>query len=223
YAVAGTGNRLDANPVDSGENTGRVSVTLGSGATHPDEEHAIDQLRKSLQQMPGVQHQFSRPSLFALSTPLEVVITGYDLERLGQAAERVHSRILATAMFRDVRSTVEAGNPEIQIVFDQERATQLGLAVRDVADRVVQSVRGEVATRYRLNDRKIDVLVRSIDTRAASIDEIRQLIVNPNSERPVPLTAVADVTLATGPAEIRRAGQERVAVISADVAGVDLG
>ena len=82
--------------------------------------------------------------------------------------------MLATPLFRDVRSTVEAGNPEIQIVFDQERATQLGLAVRDIADRVVQSVRGEVATRYRLNDKKIDVLVRSVDTRSASIEEIRQ-------------------------------------------------
>ena len=82
------------------------------------------------------------------------MITGYDLERLSQAAERVHARMLATPLFRDVRSTVEAGNPEIQIVFDQERATQLGLAVRDIADRVVQSVRGEVATRYRLNDKK---------------------------------------------------------------------
>lgn len=223
YAVAGTGNRLDANPVDAGENTGRVSITLGHGATREDEERAIAQLRSSLQQMPGVQHQFSRPSLFALSTPLEVVITGYDLERLGEAAERVHARMLATSLFRDVRSTVEAGNPEIQIVFDQERATQLGLAVRDIADRVVQSVRGEVATRYRLNDKKIDVLVRSVDTRSASIEEIRSLIVNPNSDRPVPLTAVADVTLASGPAEIRRIGQERVAIVSADVVGADLG
>jgi HAE1 family hydrophobic/amphiphilic exporter-1 len=223
YAVAGTGNRLDANPVDAGENTGRVSITLGHGATREDEEHAIAQLRDSLLQLPGVQHQFSRPSLFALSTPLEVVITGYDLESLSQAAEGVHARMLATPLFRDVRSTVEAGNPEIQIVFDQERATQLGLAVRDIADRVVQSVRGEVATRYRLNDKKIDVLVRSVDTRSASIEEIRRLIVNPGSERPVPLTAVANVTLASGPAQIRRIGQERVAIVSADVVGADLG
>jgi HAE1 family hydrophobic/amphiphilic exporter-1 len=223
YAVAGTGNRLDANPVDAGENTGRVSIALGHGATREDEERAIAQLRSSLQQMPGVQHQFSRPSLFALSTPLEVVITGYDLDRLAQAAEGVHTRMLANPLFRDVRSTVEAGNPEIQIVFDQERATQLGLAVRDIADRVVQSVRGEVATRYRLNDKKIDVLVRSVDTHSASIEEIRRLIVNPGSERPVPLIAVADVTLASGPAEIRRIGQERVAIVSADVTGADLG
>jgi HAE1 family hydrophobic/amphiphilic exporter-1 len=28
YSVAGTGNRLDANPVDAGENTGTLSITL---------------------------------------------------------------------------------------------------------------------------------------------------------------------------------------------------
>jgi HAE1 family hydrophobic/amphiphilic exporter-1 len=47
--------------------------------------------------------------------------------------------------------------------------------------------------------------------------------VNPGSDRPVPLSAVADVRLATGPAEIRRANQERVAVISAAPARGDLG
>ena len=89
--------------------------------------------------------------------------------------------------FADVKTTVEAGNPEIQIVFDQERATQLDLVVRDIADRVVNSVRGEVATRYKLRDKQIDVLVRSVDSRAASIEEVRNLIVNPGADFPVPL------------------------------------
>ena len=108
-------------------------------------------------------------------------------------------------------------------MFDQERAAQLGLVVRDIADRVVNSVRGEVATRYKLRDKQIDVLVRSVDARAASIEEVRSLIVNPGSDYPVPLSAVADVRLATGPAEVRRIGQERVAVVSANLAKGDLG
>jgi HAE1 family hydrophobic/amphiphilic exporter-1 len=87
----------------------------------------------------------------------------------------------------------------------------------------VASVRGEVATRYTWRDRKIDVLVRSVDTRQSSIDEIRQLIVNPESERPVTLEAVATVDIARGPAEIRRVAQERVAMITANVAYGDLG
>jgi HAE1 family hydrophobic/amphiphilic exporter-1 len=32
YSVAGTGNRLDANPVDAGDNTGTLSITLKSGS-----------------------------------------------------------------------------------------------------------------------------------------------------------------------------------------------
>ncbi len=87
----------------------------------------------------------------------------------------------------------------------------------------MSSVRGDIATRYKLREKKIDVLVRSVDTRAASVEEIRGLIVNPGSAQPVPLSAVADVRLATGPAEIRRTRQERVAIVSANLASGDLG
>lgn len=223
YSVAGTGNRLDANPVDAGENTGRLSITLKEGAGRAEEEAAMRALRGSLENLPGVQYRFSRPALFTLSTPLEVVVAGYDLERLQAAAEAVRARMTQDPRFADVKTTVEAGNPEIQIVFDQERAAQLGLVVREIADRVVNSVRGEVATRYKLRDKQIDVLVRSVDTRAASVEEIRNLIVNPGADSPVPLSAVADVQLSVGPAEVRRVGQERVAVISANLAQGDLG
>ena len=223
YAVAGSGNRLDASPVDSGENTGQLAVTLQAPATPEQEARVISALRSSLALQPGVQFELTRPALFTLSTPLEVVLTGYDLARLNDAAARVKARMLASGAFADLRSSIEGGHPEIQIVFDQERASQLGLTVRDIADRVVSSVRGDVATRYRWQDKKIDVLVRSVDNRSASIDEVRNIVVNPGAERPVTLSGVADVRLATGPAEIRRANQERVAVISASAASGDLG
>ncbi len=223
YSVAGTGNRLDANPVDAGENTGRLSLTLQKGAGRAEEEAAMAGMRDELEDLPGLQYRFSRPALFSMATPLEVVVAGYDLDRLGEAAERVRQEMLKDKRFADVKTTVESGNPEIQIIFDQERASQLGLVVRDLADRVVNSVRGEVATRYKLREKQIDVLVRSVDSRAASIEEVRNLIVNPGSDFPVPLSAVADVKLAVGPAEVRRVSQERVAVISANLAHGDLG
>jgi hydrophobic/amphiphilic exporter-1 (mainly G- bacteria), HAE1 family len=223
YGVAGTGNRLDANPVDSGENTGNLDVKLKAPIDKQGEELAMQQLRTELGGIPGAQYEFTRPSLLTLATPVEVVLAGYDLDRLDLAANAVRTRMESSGAFKDIRSSIEGGHPEIQIVFDQERASQLGLAVRDIADRVVSNVRGSVATRYRLQEKKIDVLVRSVDTRAASIEEVRNLVVNPGSERPVPLSAVADVRLATGPAEIRRANQERVAVISAAPADGDLG
>ena len=223
YSVAGTGNRLDANPVDAGDNTGTLNIRLAAGAGRAEEDTTMDVMRKQLARIPGVQYEFSRPALMAFSSPLQIEISGYDLDGLAQVARSVEQSLAASDRFTDIKTTVERGNPEIQIVFDQERAAKLGLAVRDIADRVVANVRGELATRYTWRDKKIDVLVRSVDTRQSSIDEIRRLIINPAAERPVTLEAVATVSVSSGPAEIRRIAQERAAIITANVAYGDLG
>jgi HAE1 family hydrophobic/amphiphilic exporter-1 len=223
YSVAGTGNRLDANPVDSGENTGTLSLILKSGSGRAEETVAMDALREELASLPGVQYEFSRPALMSFASPLQIEVSGFDLTGLETANQALIRELAASGRFIDLKTTIELGNPEIQILFAQERAASLGLAVRDIADRVVANVRGELATRYTWRDKKIDVLVRSVDTRQASIDEIRSLIVNPSAERPVTLDAVADVRVARGPAEIRRVAQERVAIITANLAYGDLG
>jgi HAE1 family hydrophobic/amphiphilic exporter-1 len=223
YSVAGTGNRLDANPVDAGENTGTLSITLRPGAGRQEEDLAMDAMRQELARLPGVQYEFNRPALMSFASPLQIEISGFDLVGLESVNESLLRELSASDRFADIKTTIELGNPEIQIIFDQERAAALGLAVRDIADRVVANVRGELATRYTWRDKKIDVLVRSIDTRNTSIDEIRKLIVNPAAERPVTLEAVADIKVARGPAEIRRVAQERVAIITANLAYGDLG
>jgi HAE1 family hydrophobic/amphiphilic exporter-1 len=223
YSVAGTGNRLDANPVDAGDNTGTLSITLTPGAGRTEENATMDVMRAELSRLPGVQYEFSRPALMTFARPLQIEIAGYDLEGLARVSGLIVRQMSASDRFADIKTTVERGNPEIQIIFDQERAAKLGLAVRDIANRVVANVRGELATRYTWRDKKIDVLVRSVDTRQSSVEEIRRLIVNPASDRPVSLDAVADINISQGPAEIRRVAQERVAIISANIAYGDLG
>ena len=223
YSVAGTGNRLDANPVDAGDNTGTLSIKLVPGAGRDDENATMDAMRDELSRLPGVQYEFSRPALLSFQSPLQIEVAGYDLNALASVSNSIVQSMSASDRFSDIRTTVERGNPEIQIVFDQERAAALGLAVRDIANRVVANVRGELATRYTWRDKKIDVLVRSVDTRQSSIEEIRRLIVNPTSDRPVTLDAVADVDVSYGPSEIRRVAQERVAIITANLAYGDLG
>jgi HAE1 family hydrophobic/amphiphilic exporter-1 len=223
YSVAGTGNRLDANPIDAGDNSGTLSVKLQPGAGRDAENSTMEAMREELSRLPGVQYEFSRPALLSFASPLQIEISGYDLGSLARVSDAVVQRMSASDRFSDIRTTIERGNPEIQIVFDQERAAKLGLAVRDIANRVVANVRGELATRYTWRDKKIDVLVRSVDTRESSIEEIRRLIVNPSSDRPITLNAVADVSVSQGPSEIRRVAQERVAIVTANLAYGDLG
>ncbi|MEM6819349.1 MAG: efflux RND transporter permease subunit [Pseudomonadota bacterium] len=223
FSVTGTGNRLDANPVDAGEHTAVLNIMMAPGSDRAAEDAAMQKLRRSLDAIPGLAYDFERPALLALSTPLEIVYRGYNLDQLRERATALADELSANPQFADVRTNVEGGNPEIQITFDQERAASLGLVVRDIADSVVTSVRGNVATRYSWRDRKIDVTVKSLESQNASIDDVRQLIVNPGSARPVKLTDVADIRLATGPSEIRRFDQERVAVVSASLTSGDLG
>jgi HAE1 family hydrophobic/amphiphilic exporter-1 len=223
FGVSGTGTRLDANPTESGENIARVSIVLGPGYSRTTEAALTDDLRGFMAGYPGVEVKFSRPELVSLSTPLEIEIRGTDLQELEAAGRKLRELMLASPHFADVKSTVEQGFPEVQIRFDQERAAALGLTTRQIADQVVRKVRGEVATRYSFRDRKIDVLVRAQEQDRASVAEIRDLIVNPQSERPVPLSAVAEVIETIGPGEINRVDQTRVAIISANLRDIDLG
>ena len=223
YSVAGTGNRLDANPVDAGDNSGALSITLKEGSGREAENETMAAMRAELSTLPGVQYEFTRPSLLSFDSPLQIEVSGYDLASLARVSQLIVQAMSSSDRFTDIKTTVESGNPEIQIVFDQERAAKLGLAVRDIANSVVANGRGELATRYTWRDKKIDVLVRSVDTRQSSIEEIRNLIINPTSERPVTLDAVANIVVSEGPAEIRRVAQDRVAIITANLAYGDLG
>ncbi|WP_425489287.1 efflux RND transporter permease subunit [Noviluteimonas gilva] len=223
YGVSGTGTRLDASPTESGENIAKLTAVMKNGGSEKIEAELTEKLRKSMAGRSGTQLDFSRPELFSLSTPLEIELQGPDLPQIEAAGRRLAAMLRANSHYADVTSTVEQGFPEIQIRFDQDRAAALGLTTRQIADVVVKKVRGEVATRYSFRDRKIDVLVRAQATDRASVEDIRNLIVNPNSSTPVRLSSVADVVAGTGPSEIHRADQVRVAIVSANLRDIDLG
>ncbi|WP_290888371.1 efflux RND transporter permease subunit [Arenimonas sp.] len=223
YGVSGSGTRLDANPTESGENIAKLTVVMGGDFGRASEERQTERMRATMAQFPDVQVKFGRPQLFSFSTPLEIELRGQDLEAVERAGRKLATMLEGNDSFADVKSTVEQGFPEIQIRFDQERAAALGLTTRQIADQVVRKVRGEVATRYSFRDRKIDVLVRAQETDRESLDSIRKIIVNPQSERPVTLDAVADVVSTIGPSEINRVDQIRVAIVSANLRDIDLG
>ena len=223
FGVSGSGTRLDANPTESGENIGRLSVVMSDGGSRAFEAEQSDRLRETMRQYPGVAVDFSRPALFSFSTPLEIELRGQDLDGLARAGQRMAEMLRANPHYADVKSTVEQGFPEIQIVFDQERAGAFGLTTRQIADAVVRSVRGEIATRYNFRDRKIDVLVRARESERDSVDRIRNLVINTGGASAIRLDSVADVVATVGPSEIHRADQVRVAVVSANLRGIDLG
>ena len=220
YGVSGTGTRLDASPTESGENIGKLDVVMTRNSA---EVPLTDALRATMRSHPGAQVDFARPELFSLSPPLEIEVEGNDLETIRAAGNKLAGMLRANPHYADVKSTVEQGFPEIQILFDPDRAAALGLTTRQIADAVTKKVAGEVATRYSFRDRKIDVLVRVRESERASVEDIRHLIVNPGKGAPIELDSVARIVATNGPSEIHRVDHRRVAVISANLRDIDLG
>lgn len=223
YSLAGTGSLMNASPGQGGDYWGRLNVVLKSGSDSQTEQQTIQSMRQFLSDKAGVEAKFGKPELFSFSTPLEIEISGYDLGMLRRYSDKLVELMQQNDRFADVKSTLQSGNPELQIYFDHAKLAQIGLNAPDVANMVAAKVGGEIASQFTINDRKVDILVRTAEHQRDSVDDIAQMIVNPGSLPSVPLNAVADIQMSVGPSEITRVGQQRVTVISANLAYGDLG
>ena len=221
YSVAGTGGRLDASASRGGEQIGELSVVLEPDATPSDETRVMSLTRGRLESVPAAQFTVERPQLFTFATPLEVEIAGNDLQALEMVAERLVAAMSASPSFSDVESSIRPGYPELQIEFDQERTAATGLFVPDVANRVVRKIRGDVPTKFTWRDKRVDIRVRLDEAERNSKADVENLLVDAGN-RQIRLGALAEVSMAVGPADIQRIGQKRVAVVSAHVDHGDL-
>ena len=246
-AVTTIGSERDSDEDgERGEHTSKIAISLATPdatpgtATSPEqlELDALDVVRDVVRDVPDLDTNITRPVLFSFKTPIEVEIRGHDLDELAAATEAVRTRLEAIPGLRDVKSSIQPGNPEVQIIYDRDALARLGLDIRNVAELVRDKVQGQEATKFNRRDRKVPIRVRAEGMDQASIDELRNLAVNPPgaaalaqiasgqlgaSTPPVPLSAVAEIEVGRGPNEIRRIGQQRVGLVTANIEGVGLG
>lgn len=222
YAQAGTGQQMSVDPSVGGSHWGRLNVVLKAGTTGSDEQQIMQAFRDAVAKTPDLVGKIDTPELFTFSTPMEIELAGHDLPTLKVAADQLVQKLEANGRFSDIKSSLRAGQPEITLHFDHGRLAQLGFQASDVAKRVANYVGGEVAGQYSIQDRKVDIRVRLAEQFRDSEQELSQIIINPSSPSPLPLSAVATITREIGPSEITRIGQQRVAVISANLAYGDV-
>jgi len=223
FATAGSVSRSGEQD-DVRESVGQLLVRLAPGAGLPAEEAVVAGLREAVAGVPGLQPPvFSRPGLVSVRDPLEVLVDGRDLERLEAAAERVAARAAEVPGLTDVRSSARGGRPEIRIALDRRKLARFGLDAGVVSEAIEIAVRGRVSTDLIQSDREVPIRVQLEPRARASVADLERVVVSPLGGPPITLGAVGSVTVAEGPAEVRREGQRRVAVVSAEVVGRDLG
>jgi HAE1 family hydrophobic/amphiphilic exporter-1 len=220
------GSRLVAGGVSLntvGEHFGQINVELKNKTDDRVEAAAIENLRKHFAAIPDVTAKFGRPSYFSVKTPIEIILYGEDLDGLRDYSLDLSRELSSVPGLVDVRSSLEAGNPELHVVFDRDQLAAMNLDLGTMSSTLQNRVQGVVPTRYKDSDRQIDVRVRNQESDRASIDDVRNLVLPGPNGAPIRLVSIADVRVDEGPAEIHRLQQQRAAVISANLKGRNLG
>ena len=219
YSLAGSGSLMMSSASKGGENWGQLLVALKSS---DDIEAVKSVVRAKVAQMADVSAEIVQTEMFTTERPLQIILSGYDLEGLKKYSDQLMEIMSMDKQFIDLNNSLRAGQPELKISFDNERLASLELKASDIADQLVTKIAGSVASKYNLQDRQVDILVRADESARNSAQAIRQLTVNSQQAKSLPLSSVASITESIGPNEINRIDQSRVAIISASLAYGDL-
>lgn len=223
YVTAGVSSMTGSSLKEQREDIGQMTLLLQPGIDRALEEELIDHLRSRFEMIPGASVNFGRPMLYSYKTPVELEIRGYNLSMLSSLSSQVVDRLRELPGLTDIKSSMEGGNPEIQVLFYRDRLAALGLTMNQIAAVLRGKVLGEVPTELHRSGRKVDIRVRVSEEDRGQVSDIRKLTVATVGGRSIPLDAVAELVIEQGPSEIRRINQERVVVVSAGLAGADLG
>ncbi|TLX47489.1 acriflavin resistance protein [Pseudoalteromonas phenolica] len=219
YSMSGTGSLMMSSATRGGSHWGQLVVKTETSA----QLSAVqDALRAQLSGMAQVNAEFTQSRMFEQERPLVVVMSGYQLDELKLYADRLVSQLQQQNRFADVTTSLRAGQPELKIEFDHQRLSSLGLTAAGITDILATKIGGNVASKYNLDDRQVDILVQVDRDSRNSVAAIRDLIIHGENGQSVPLSAVAKVTESIGPNEINRLDQARVAIITASVKEGDL-
>jgi HAE1 family hydrophobic/amphiphilic exporter-1 len=204
------------------ENRAEVQVKL-TEATALAEAAVLEDIRGVLQKHPDMRMKVRRQSLLAFGAPVEVNVYGYNLGDLQATADEVLARLKDVPGLRDLRLGMVPGSPEVQVTFDRDKLNRYGLSLGTVSETVRGKVRGTVASRFRDRERHVDIRVLNSDDQRNTLTAVKDLIVTEVNGVPITLGTLAHMEVVTGPAEIHRLGSKRVAIVSANLSGRDLG
>lgn len=222
-SVAGEGAAAGGGTDDSGEHAGRIEITMTPEATSHDEERVVSELRRRFEAIPGARVDVVQATSFSLRDPIEVELYGDDLDQLEEVGRQVSAALASVPGVVHARSSAEQGSPELDVRFDRRKLAARGLDVETVAAVVRHKLQGEATSRFREGDREIDLRTYAIGREGASFESIRRMVVGQSESAVIRLEDVAEVMPALGPGEIHRVGQNRAAIVSADVRGRDMG
>jgi heavy metal efflux system protein len=190
----------------------------------------VPEMERSLSEIPGLEYNFSQPIRDNVSENISgqfgqiaLKIYGDDLDALQKAAEGAADAIQAVPGASDV-GIVKAGEmPQLSIRLDRAALARYDLDLSDVQDYLETAMAGHVASDIWEGQRRFDVTVRMPQATREDVGAIRNLMLPLKNGALAPVSAIADVRMATGRAAITRENGRRYVGVRMNVRNRDMG
>lgn len=182
-----------------------------------------EDIRKKLINIPNAEIRVSGSDSGFTGDPVSITIKGSDLDTLRILSDEVIELISQVDGVREPSSNFTAGNPEISVNIDRERASTYGIRSAQIAAAINDATRGLVSTRLARSGDEVDVRLVIDDRYTSSIEHLSQLLIDAPTGEKVPLHVVASINRDQGPSQIRRADRLREVTVRASIMNRDLG
>ncbi len=149
--------------------------------------------------------------------PLQYSIQGPDLDVLADYSRRVMAEMAKVPGIVDINSTYDAGKPEATVVIDRERASDLGVQVRDIGQAVHALIGGRRATVFEENGETYDVRVRYAEQDRDRSGKVLRVPVRTTSGTLVDLDSLVHIEEGLGPVQISREDRSRQVLVLANL------
>ncbi|MGQ0636148.1 MAG: efflux RND transporter permease subunit [Planctomycetaceae bacterium] len=156
---------------------------------------------------------------------VDLNLRGPDMERLQLYSDQIVGWMRERSHYVDVDTSLSLRKPELRVLPDRERASELGVSIGAVSATVNVLVGGEPVSKYKENDEQYDVWLRAERGARDDPEAIARLTV-PSSKDEVGVVKIGNVARfehAQGPSTIERFSRQRQVVISANLEGIALG
>jgi hydrophobe/amphiphile efflux-1 (HAE1) family protein len=185
-----------------------------------------EEMRDVFAQIPGARVSFRALGGAGSNKDVNIVLKSENIPVLTATANALEREMRQVPGLVEIASSISLVKPEIVIVPERDRAADLGVSVQAIARTASLALLGDNDSnlaKFNLPDRQIPIRVQIDPKRRDDIETLKNLRVPSNDGTLVPLNAVANIRLGSGPAEIKRFDRNRQVEVTANLQGLSLG
>jgi HAE1 family hydrophobic/amphiphilic exporter-1 len=151
--------------------------------------------------------------------PLALVVTGPELDSVMVFARAAMNELKEVKGSSEIKLSVEAGNPEINVQVDRDKMASLGLTLSTVGSTMQTAFSGNTDGKFRQGEYEYDINVRYDAFNRQQISDVSNLLFINDKGQQVRLSQFATISESSGPSQLERRDKSTSVTVQAQVVG----